>query len=254
MKDVPESVVTDGLREYGDWETTRDAAIRLGSTASLAVRTATEWSTSGAGSGGSPDRTSGIEADGPPIQRGLFEEPGPAAPERVSASARHEPNHSHEVLVADARGHERPGGARFGELVHAVLATAPLGADRSDLDALAGVQGRILAASPDEITAAIDTVERVLAHDLLKRARAADSRGACRRETPVTRTMADGSLVEGVVDLAFEEADGWTIVDYKTDRELAASGEDRYRRQVEFYVSAVEQATGRPASGVLIRV
>ncbi len=66
--------------------------------------------------------------------------------------------------------------------------------------------------------------------------------------------MADGSLVEGVVDLAFEEPDGWTIVDYKTDRELAASGEERYRRQVAFYASAVGQATGRPTSGVLIRV
>jgi ATP-dependent exoDNAse (exonuclease V) beta subunit len=66
--------------------------------------------------------------------------------------------------------------------------------------------------------------------------------------------MADGSLVEGVVDLAFEEAGGWTIVDYKTDRELAATGEDRYRRQVAFYASAVGQATGCAASGVLIRV
>jgi ATP-dependent exoDNAse (exonuclease V) beta subunit len=135
-----------------------------------------------------------------------------------------------------------------------MLAAAPLGADRADLDAVATVQGRILAAAPDEIAAAVDTVERVLAHDLLKRARAADARGACRRETPVTCTMADGSLVEGVVDLAFEEPDGWTIVDYKTDRELAESGEERYRRQVAFYASAVGQATGRSASGVLIRV
>jgi ATP-dependent helicase/nuclease subunit A len=253
MKDVPESVVADGLREYRIWETARDAAIRNGATPSLAVRTATEWSASGAGDG-DEEQTRETDAYEPPVQRGLFEDEGPAVPGRLYRPARHDARRGGEVLVVDARGPERPGGARFGELVHAMLASAPLGADRPDLDALATVQGRILAASPDEIAAAIDTVERVLAHDLLKRARAADGRGACRRETPVTCTLADGSLVEGVVDLAFEEAGRWTIVDYKTDRELAASGEDRYRRQVAFYASAVGQATGCAASGVLIRV
>ena len=34
--------------------------------------------------------------------------------------------------------------------------------------------------------------------------------------------MPDGTLVEGIVDLAFEEAGEWTVVDYKTDREIAA--------------------------------
>ena len=38
------------------------------------------------------------------------------------------------------------------------------------------------------------------------------------------------------------------------DREIAASGEDRYRRQVALYVAAIAQATGQPAHGVLIRV
>jgi ATP-dependent exoDNAse (exonuclease V) beta subunit len=67
-------------------------------------------------------------------------------------------------------------------------------------------------------------------------------------------SLADGTLVEGVVDLAFEDDSGWTIVDYKTDRELAAAGEERYRRQVALYAAAVSQATGKPATGVLVRV
>ena len=66
--------------------------------------------------------------------------------------------------------------------------------------------------------------------------------------------MQDGTLVEGIVDLAFEEAGEWTVVDYKTDREIAAAGEDRYRRQVALYASAIAQATGQPARGVLVRV
>jgi ATP-dependent helicase/nuclease subunit A len=73
----------------------------------------------------------------------------------------------------------------------------------------------------------------------------------------VTCTRQDGALVElieGIVDLAFEEEGRWTVVDYKTDRELAASGEERYRRQVGLYASAIAQATGAPASGVLVRI
>ena len=100
--------------------------------------------------------------------------------------------------------------------------------------------------------AAADVVERTLAHDLLVRARRATARGACRRETPVTVTLEDGTLVEGVVDLAFEEDGEWIVVDYKTDREIAAAGEDRYRRQVALYASAIARATGGRASGILL--
>jgi ATP-dependent exoDNAse (exonuclease V) beta subunit len=94
----------------------------------------------------------------------------------------------------------------------------------------------------------------VLAHDLLIRAREADRRGACRRETPVTYTMPDGLLVEGVVDLAFEENGTWTVVDYKTDRELAGAGEETYRRQILLYASAIARATGKPSTAILVRV
>ena len=158
------------------------------------------------------------------------------------------------VAVIDVRGPQRPGGARFGDLVHALLASAPLGARRPQIDDLADVHGRILSAPPEEVSAAGDAVERVLAHDLLARARGAAARGACRRETPVTTTLPDGTLIEGVVDLAFEDGGAWTVVDYKTDREIAAAGEDRYRRQVALYASAIAQATGIPASGVLVRI
>ena len=107
---------------------------------------------------------------------------------------------------------------------------------------------------PEENAAAVLTVERVLAHRVLVRARAAEARGACRRETPVTIVDGDGTLVEGVVDLAFEEDGVWTVVDYKTDRELRTIGEAQYRRQVGLYASAIAQATGQRATGVIIRL
>jgi len=56
------------------------------------------------------------------------------------------------------------------------------------------------------------------------------------------------------VDLAFEEDGKWMVVDYKTDREIAAVGEDGYRRQIALYVSAIARATGKPATGVLVRI
>jgi len=35
---------------------------------------------------------------------------------------------------------------------------------------------------------------------------------------------------------------------------LAADGEERYRRQIGFYMSAIGEATGMPVTGVLVRV
>jgi ATP-dependent helicase/nuclease subunit A len=74
-----------------------------------------------------------------------------------------------------------------------------------------------------------------------------------KRETPVSWVDEDGTLIEGVLDLAFDEGDAMVVVDFKTDYELAA-GETRYRAQLQQYVHAVTRATGRGASGVLFRI
>jgi ATP-dependent exoDNAse (exonuclease V) beta subunit len=93
-------------------------------------------------------------------------------------------------------------------------------------------------------------VSAVLRHDLISRAKAAD---AVRRETPLSWVQKDGTLIEGVLDLAFAEDGVTTVVDFKTDHELAA-GEARYRAQLQQYVNAVAAVTKRPAKGVLFRV
>jgi ATP-dependent helicase/nuclease subunit A len=138
--------------------------------------------------------------------------------------------------------------------VHAVLARAPFDATRDVLENIAAAETRLLAMDGADAAAAAAVVERVLSHDLLKRAGRAAGRGACRRETPITFTLDDGTLVEGVVDLAFEEDGAWTVVDYKTDREIADRGEEQYRRQVALYASAIARATGASTSGVLLRL
>jgi ATP-dependent exoDNAse (exonuclease V) beta subunit len=154
--------------------------------------------------------------------------------------------------VGRIHSHDRPRGAGFGSLVHAVLAQAPFEGSRQAIASLAEIEARVLDLSGDEADAAAAVVEHVFAHEVVARARAAGARGACRRETPVTCLLPDGALVEGVVDLAFEHDGTWTVVDYKTDREIAALGEERYRRQVALYASAIAQATGAPCNGIVL--
>ena len=159
-----------------------------------------------------------------------------------------------EVSVVEVGREEgRPGGVRFGALVHEVLAVAPLDGNRNQVVDVARVRARMLGATGEEAKSAAAVVSAALGHDLMARAREASARGACRRETPVTYTDADGQLVEGVVDLAFLEGETWTVVDFKTDRELTAALEV-YKRQVKLYADIVSTATGQTARPILMRI
>jgi len=191
----------------------KDDAIVQGARPSFAVQTVTEWAQ----------------------RMGRDEEP--SAP---------------EVAVVDmASGVPRPVGPRFGTLVHAILATVALDAERGAVADVAAMQGRILGAPHDEIAAAETLVQAALVHPLLARAREAWRFGRCRRESPVTVVEPNGSMLEGVLDLAFEDDDGWTVVDFKTQVELTGPLA-RYRRQVAAYAAVVARVTGRPARAVLM--
>jgi ATP-dependent helicase/nuclease subunit A len=143
----------------------------------------------------------------------------------------------------------RPRGPRFGTLVHAVLSEVPLNADASTVEALAGAQARLLGGTAEEQRAAVATVVAALAHPLLERALSAPD---VRREVPIVHQQPDGALAEGVIDLAFREPDGWTIIDFKTD--AAVAPDSVYAAQLNLYVEAVRRATGEPARGVLLMV
>ncbi|MDB4997555.1 MAG: ATP-dependent nuclease, subunit, partial [Myxococcaceae bacterium] len=98
-----------------------------------------------------------------------------------------------------------------------------------------------------------------LAHPLFARARAAaGTPDGCRREAPIMLTLEDGSLVEGVLDLAFRETDAdgpvWTVVDFKTDAELDGPRRASYELQLSLYARAIEAATGQRARTVLLSV
>jgi ATP-dependent helicase/nuclease subunit A len=217
LKETDRELVEADRKVYTDWRARRERAVACGSRPSLIVKTASEWAAEAAGSAGSP----------------------PAPPSAVA-------------MVEIERDLERPTGPRYGALVHAVLATIPLDASRRQIDEVAGLQGRILGATAQEVESAGKVIESVLGHPLMARARESARQGRCRRESAVTLSR-EGTLVEGVADLAFLESDTWTVVDFKTDRELERRLED-YRKQVSLYAEAIALATGQKAEAILMRV
>ncbi|MCJ7472112.1 MAG: PD-(D/E)XK nuclease family protein, partial [Actinobacteria bacterium] len=66
----------------------------------------------------------------------------------------------------------------------------------------------------------------------------------------------DGSIVYGVIDLVFEEEDGWVIVDYKTDDFEGDQERKRvYQKQVDMYGKCWERISGeRVKERVLFRL
>jgi ATP-dependent exoDNAse (exonuclease V) beta subunit len=144
----------------------------------------------------------------------------------------------------------RPGGIRFGALVHAILAAVPFDAKPAEIRKLAALEARELLAPKEEIDAAAKAVEAALAHPLLRQAAKA---AAVRREAAIVNPLPDGSLVEGTIDLAFDAGSEWVVVEFKTDEELSES-RSAYEAQTEAYVEAITAATGKPARGVLLGV
>ena len=215
VKDGDMFAVEDRLAAYEQWRDARAALVAAAARPTLPVQTATAWAADAAQTGVADLLAGEVE---------VISMPGAAG---------------------------RPRGPRFGTLVHAVLASVPFEADPSAIERTARAYGRLLKdVTSEEVAAAAAVAAAVLEHDVWRRARASAS---VRRETPVSWVLGDGMLIEGVLDLAFEENGRTVVVDFKTDHELAA-GETRYRAQLQQYVGAVARATGRPASGVLFKI
>jgi ATP-dependent helicase/nuclease subunit A len=145
---------------------------------------------------------------------------------------------------------DRPGGRRFGTLMHAVLRDVEFDANNTAVGKLVNLHARSIGATPDETTAASTAIEAVLAHPLITRARAATR---LHREYPVTLALDDGRMLEGVIDLAFVENGEWIIVDFKTD----ADTQDRrgqYQIQLRWYGYALERLTGMRARAILFEI
>ncbi len=145
---------------------------------------------------------------------------------------------------------DRPAGPRFGTLVHTILRDAPLDADPTTLDALAEVHGRLLGASPEEIHHAGAAVRGALAHPLIQRSRQS---GRVHREFPILLRLDASRVLEGVIDLLFEIAGRWHIVDFKTDADLAPN-RAHYERQLQWYALAISRLNSAPVDAHLLSI
>jgi len=142
-------------------------------------------------------------------------------------------------------------GVEWGAVIHRLL---ELAAGNPDADLRAAAADALAEHELDvsSVDAAVETVTSVQHSHLWARARKA------RRllvEVPFETQLSDPEapdtplLVRGVVDLAFREAAGWVLVDYKTD--LVAPGQaktlaERYAPQLGLYARAWTACTGEP--------
>jgi len=136
----------------------------------------------------------------------------------------------------------------WGAAIHELLQAAIVLEPGAGLQRLAGsilVEHGLDAGLSD---AAARVVEQVRSSEIWRRARRAPRRLT---EVPFQLLDRDGSglevVVRGVIDLVFEEPDGWVVVDYKTDRLAGESVEPviaRHGPQVQLYGRAWSRCTG----------
>jgi ATP-dependent exoDNAse (exonuclease V) beta subunit len=213
VKDVAQRTVEAGLADYTAWRARTDAAVTEGGRRSIAAQTVTQWSKAA-------EDDASLKL--PPVQ-----------------------------IIEVLRDADRPSGIRFGALVHAVLGTVPLDGDTDVIRRVTELQARTLGSTDDEIVSAAKVVKTVLALPILARARKAAKTHHCRREASIAWRNGE-TLIEGVIDLAFDEGNRWTLIDFKTDEELRSAAP--YQRQVGLYAVAVEKALSTSVSGFLVKI
>ena len=110
----------------------------------------------------------------------------------------------------------------------------------------------------------VSALKRFLNTSLGKRMQKAAERGKLYREKPfvmgkpASEALAESKsqemlLIQGIIDVFFEEEDGIVLMDYKTDRvKTAEELSERYRKQMELYQEAIERALGSPVKERII--
>ncbi len=63
----------------------------------------------------------------------------------------------------------------------------------------------------------------------------------------------DMLLVQGIIDVWFEEEDGIVVLDYKTDKiRRMEELREKYHRQLDYYAKALERLTGKKVKEKII--
>jgi ATP-dependent helicase/nuclease subunit A len=154
-------------------------------------------------------------------------------------------------VIETTRDPKRPHGPRFGTLVHLAMLRVSLDAHDDAILMAVAAEGRAIGADEVEVAAAARAVSLALKSPLMARVRAS---AEIRRECSVLHKLDDGSMMEGIADLAFAEGlNGktiWNVVDFKTDLAIA-SRLDEYRAQIALYARGIAHAINVPTRGIL---
>ena len=141
-------------------------------------------------------------------------------------------------------------GTSIGSAVHGVLQTIDLATGAGVEDA---ARSQAMAESiPDRAAEVAGLVRNAIESDIVMRAVRS---GKLWREVPVAVAVGKGVL-EGFIDLLFQEDDGLVVVDYKTDYIDAGEREEqaveKYRLQAGSYALAIQRATGKPVKEIVL--
>ena len=129
-------------------------------------------------------------------------------------------------------------GMTIGSAIHDALAAAVF----DDPDESRRRAARICAEHAIPIDTVWPHIERAIASPLIARARSARR---LHREIPLVThdgAQVGARIMEGIADLAFEEPDGWIIVDYKSDAHTPADRLSAYELQVRAYTQMLTAA------------
>jgi ATP-dependent helicase/nuclease subunit A len=196
-----------------------------------ATAIASEVAAESAADDGAPVETRDTDDSGEPVEARDAGDDEPAAPPR--------PLHR--------------GGTALGRAVHAVLQTVDLD-DPREIAGLARVHAAVEGfAMPADVTEVERRAAGALESAVVREARAVPRHKRWREvyvAAPADGGLAGEQIVEGYIDLLFEDAGGdLVVVDYKTDRaasaEEAAAVAERYRLQAAAYAFALGAALHR---------
>ena len=145
------------------------------------------------------------------------------------------------------------GGAARGTVIHRFLSLVNLDAMRqeggTDAEQLIAVRDRLVSEqvfTPEEAAwIRPEIISRFFASEIGKRMLASPE---VHREWDFNLYVQErGMIVQGMIDCAFREGDGWILLDYKTDHiENEEEFMEEYRPQLEWYAVALRELTGKP--------
>ncbi len=154
-------------------------------------------------------------------------------------------------------------GSDLGTLYHGVLKSINLTLvkTKGDLEAfLEGLLHKGKISSRDRLALDIEKLFQFTASPIAERMRKAMEAGRLYRERQFVMGMKAGEinsslrseelvLIQGIIDVYFEEDNEWVLLDYKTDTVDEPDGEEilvrRYGVQLDYYQKALEQLTGK---------